>query len=129
MILVGDSVGTVMQGQPNTIPVELSEMEYHVRMVARAKPRAMVIGDLPFGSYQVSPQQAVESSVRLLKAGAEVVKLEGGVGMADTIAAITRVDIPVMAHIGLTPQSYHRMGGNRVQGLSLIHISEPTRPY
>ena len=116
MILVGDSVGTVMQGQPNTIPVELSEMEYHVRLVARAKPRAMVIGDLPFGSYQVSPQQAVESSVRLLKAGAEVVKLEGGVGMADTIAAITRVDIPVMAHIGLTPQSYHRMGGNRVQG-------------
>lgn len=116
LILVGDSVATVVQGQANTIPVDLSEMEYHVRLVARARPKAMVIGDLPFGSYQVSPQQGVESSVRLLKAGAEAVKLEGGVSMADTIAAITRVDIPVMGHIGLTPQSYHRMGGHRIQG-------------
>ena len=116
LILVGDSVATVVQGQANTIPVELSEMEYHVRLVARARPKAMVIGDLPFGSYQVSPQQAVESSVRLLKAGAEAVKLEGGVSIADTIAAITRVDIPVMGHIGLTPQSYHRMGGHKIQG-------------
>ena len=116
MILVGDSVAMVVQGEANTIPVELDEMAYHVRLVARAKPKAMVIGDLPFGSYQVSPQQAVESSVRLLKAGAEAVKLEGGVSMADTIAAITRIDIPVVGHIGLTPQSYHRMGGHRVQG-------------
>ena len=116
MILVGDSVGMVVQGEENTIPVELDEMAYHVRLVSRAKPRALIVGDLPFGSYQVSPQQAVESSIRLMKEGAECVKLEGGVVMADTIHAITRVDIPVVGHIGLTPQSYHRMGGHKVQG-------------
>ncbi len=116
IILVGDSVGMVLQGEDNTIPVDLDEMEYHVRLVARARTRAMVVGDLPFGSYQVSPQQAVASSVRLMKAGAQGVKLEGGVSMAETIAAIARVDIPVMGHIGLTPQSYHRMGGHKVQG-------------
>jgi 3-methyl-2-oxobutanoate hydroxymethyltransferase len=116
MILVGDSVGMVVQGEANTIPVDLDEMAYHVRLVARAKPNAIVVGDLPFGSYQVTPQQAVESSIRLMKEGAECVKLEGGVTMADTIAAISRVDIPVMGHIGLTPQSYHRMGGHKVQG-------------
>jgi 3-methyl-2-oxobutanoate hydroxymethyltransferase len=116
MILVGDSVGMVVQGAANTIPVELLDMAYHVRLVARAKPKALIVGDLPFGSYQVSTQQAVESSIRLMKEGAECVKLEGGVSMADTIAAITRVDIPVMGHIGLTPQSYHRMGGHKVQG-------------
>lgn len=118
VILVGDSVGTVMQGVGTTIPVDLEEMAYHVRMVARATPRALVVGDLPFGSYQVSPQQAVASSVRLMKEGAECVKLEGGVAMAASIEAIVRVDIPVMGHIGLTPQSYHRMGGHRVQGRS-----------
>lgn len=116
MILVGDSVGMVVQGEANTITVELDEMAYHVRLVARAQPRAMIVGDLPFGSYQVSPQQAVESSIRLMKEGAECVKLEGGVVMAETIQAITRVDIPVMGHIGLTPQSVHRMGGHKVQG-------------
>lgn len=116
VILVGDSVGMVVQGVANTIPVELEEMAYHVRLVARAQPSALIVGDLPFGSYQVSPQQAVESSIRLMKEGAECVKLEGGVVMADTIQAITRVDIPVMGHIGLTPQSYHRMGGHKVQG-------------
>lgn len=116
VILVGDSVGTVMQGAGTTIPVDLEEMAYHVRMVARATPRALIVGDLPFGSYQVSPQQAVASSVQLMKQGAECVKLEGGVAMAASIEAIVRVDIPVMGHIGLTPQSYHRMGGHRVQG-------------
>jgi len=116
MILVGDSVGMVVQGTENTIPVDLDEMVYHVRCVARARTKALVVGDLPFGSYQVSPEQAVASSVALMKAGAECVKLEGGLPMADTIAAITRVDIPVVGHIGLTPQSYHRMGGHRVQG-------------
>ena len=92
-------------------------MIYHTRMVARGRRRAIVVGDLPFGSYQVSPAQAVESAVRLVKeAGAEAVKLEGGVHMADTIAAIAAVDVPVMGHVGLTPQSVHRMGGHRVQG-------------
>jgi 3-methyl-2-oxobutanoate hydroxymethyltransferase len=116
MILVGDSVGMVVQGTANTIPVDLDDMAYHTRLVARAQPRALIVGDLPFGSYQVSPSQAVESSIRLMKEGAECVKLEGGVVMADTISAITRVDIPVIGHIGLTPQSYHRMGGHKVQG-------------
>ena len=116
MILVGDSVGMVVQGHRNTIPVELRDMEYHVRNVARAHPKALIVGDLPFGSYQVGPHQAVESAIALTKAGAECVKLEGGVHMADSIAAISRVDIPVVGHIGLTPQSFHRMGGHRVQG-------------
>jgi 3-methyl-2-oxobutanoate hydroxymethyltransferase len=116
IILVGDSVGMVAQGGATTIHVELDEMAYHVRSVAAAHTAALVVGDLPFGSYQVSPAQAVASSIRLVKHGAECVKLEGGTSMADTIAAITRVDIPVVGHIGLTPQSYHRMGGHRVQG-------------
>ena len=118
VILVGDSVGMVVQGTDNTIPVELADMVYHVRSVARAKTKALVVGDLPFGSYQVSAEQGVESSIALMKAGAQCVKLEGGVPMADTIAAITRVDIPVIGHIGLTPQSYYRMGGFRIQGRS-----------
>ena len=118
MILVGDSVGMVVQGRANTLTVELDEMEYHVKTVARAGTRALVVGDLPFGSYQVGPEQAVFSSISLMKAGAACVKLEGGLPMADTIEAITRVDIPVVAHIGLTPQSYHRMGGHKVQGRS-----------
>ncbi len=116
VILVGDSVGMVVQGHSNTIPVDLGEMVYHTRNVARAGTKALVVGDLPFGSYQASSQQAVESSIALTKAGAECVKLEGGVHVADAIAAITRVDIPVMGHIGLTPQSFHRMGGHKVQG-------------
>ncbi|MEO8264039.1 MAG: 3-methyl-2-oxobutanoate hydroxymethyltransferase, partial [Ilumatobacteraceae bacterium] len=116
VILVGDSVGMVVQGESNTIPVALDDMVYHVRLVSRANPRALIVGDLPFGSYQVSPQQAVESSIRLMKEGAECVKLEGGVVMGETIQALTRVDIPVVGHIGLTPQSFHRMGGHKVQG-------------
>jgi 3-methyl-2-oxobutanoate hydroxymethyltransferase len=116
VILVGDSVGMVVQGVNNTIPVDLDEMAYHVRIVARARTKALVVGDLPFGSYQVSPEQGLTSAIRLMKEGAECVKLEGGLHMAETIAAITRVDIPVMGHIGLTPQSYHRMGGHKVQG-------------
>lgn len=116
MILVGDSVGMVVQGLANTLTVDMDEMEYHVRTVARAGTSALVVGDLPFGSYQVGPEQAVFSSITLMKAGAACVKLEGGLPMAETIEAITRVDIPVVAHIGLTPQSYHRMGGHKVQG-------------
>jgi 3-methyl-2-oxobutanoate hydroxymethyltransferase len=116
MILVGDSVATVMQGERTTLPVSLDEMAYHTRLVARANPRAMIVGDLPFGSYQAGPSAAIEASVRLVKAGAECVKLEGGTTMATTVRAITDCDIPVMGHVGLTPQSYHRMGGNRIQG-------------
>jgi len=117
VLLVGDSLGMVVQGVPNTLPVTLDETVYHTRLVSRVTKRALVVGDLPFGSYQVSPAQGVASSIRLVKeGGAAAVKLEGGVPMAETIEAITRIDVPVMAHIGLTPQSFHRMGGHRVQG-------------
>ena len=118
VILVGDSVATVMQGESTTLPVSLEEMEYHVRLVRKANPKALVIGDLPFGSYQISVEQAVASSIRLIKAGAQAVKLEGGVSVANSLSAINAADIPVMGHIGLTPQSVHRMGGHKVQGRS-----------
>jgi 3-methyl-2-oxobutanoate hydroxymethyltransferase len=117
LILVGDSLGMVVQGMDTTLPVTMDEMIYHCRMVARARRRALLVADLPFGSYQVSPAEAVANASRLIKEGAaEAVKLEGGVPMADTIRAIASVDIPVMGHIGLTPQSVHRMGGHKVQG-------------
>jgi 3-methyl-2-oxobutanoate hydroxymethyltransferase len=116
LILVGDSVATVMQGQKTTLGVSMEHMEYHVRMVASAKPKALIVGDMPFGSYQSSVTDAVRNAVRLIKAGAEIVKLEGGLYVREAIEAIVRADIPVMGHIGLTPQSYHRMGGNKVQG-------------
>ena len=116
LILVGDSVATVMQGQKTTLGVSMDQMEYHVQMVASVKPKALIVGDMPFGSYQVSVRDAVNNAVRLIKAGAEIVKLEGGLHVREAIEAIVRADIPVMGHIGLTPQSYHRMGGNKVQG-------------
>ncbi len=117
MLLVGDSLGMVVQGNETTLPVTLDEMVYHTRMVARGARRALVVGDLPFGSYQTSSEQAVASAVRLVKdGGAQAVKLEGGLRMAETIAAIASIDVPVMGHVGLTPQSVHRMGGHRVQG-------------
>jgi len=117
MLLVGDSLGMVVQGNETTLPVTLDEMVYHTRLVSRGAPHALVVGDLPFGSYQASPTQGVESAIRLVKeGGAQAVKLEGGLAMADTIARIAAVDIPAMGHVGLTPQSVHRMGGHRVQG-------------
>lgn len=115
-IMVGDSVGVVVQGRANTLGVTLDQMVYHCEMVARGAPETVVIGDLPFMSYQASPPQAVASAGRLVKeGGATTVKLEGGERMAAQIRAITRADIPVMGHIGLTPQSIHRLGGYRVQ--------------
>jgi 3-methyl-2-oxobutanoate hydroxymethyltransferase len=117
ILLVGDSLGMVVQGLGSTLPVTLDEMIYHTRMVTRGRQYALVVADLPFLSYQVSPTEAIANAGRLVKeGGAEAVKLEGGTMMAPTIAAIAAVDIPVMGHIGLTPQSVHRMGGFRVQG-------------
>lgn len=116
IILVGDSVATVMQGHRTTLTVSMEQMEYHVSMVASVRPKALVLGDMPFGSYQTSPKDAVANAVRLIKAGAEAVKLEGGIHVAGAIEAIVNADIPVFGHVGLTPQSYHRMGGNKVQG-------------
>ena len=117
ILLVGDSVGSVVQGLATTIPVTLDERVYHCRCVTRGVERALVVGDLPFLSYQCSEPQAVESAGRLLKeGGVAAVKLEGGVVMESTIARIASLDIPVMGHVGLTPQSYHRMGGHKLQG-------------
>jgi 3-methyl-2-oxobutanoate hydroxymethyltransferase len=118
VILVGDSVGTVVQGHHNTLSVTMDQMAYHVQMVASQKTTALVVGDLPFGSYHTCHRDAIENAVRLIQHGAEVVKLEGGIHLADTIAAMCEMDIAVMGHIGLTPQSYHRMGGHKVQGRS-----------
>jgi 3-methyl-2-oxobutanoate hydroxymethyltransferase len=117
VILVGDSLGMVVQGLPNTLPVTLEEMCYHGRAVARATPRAHIVGDLPFMSYQVAPAQALEGAGRLLKEGGfESVKLEGGAEMAEHVRRVVRAGIPVMGHVGLTPQSVHAFGGFRVQG-------------
>ncbi len=117
VILVGDSLGMVVQGLDNTLPVTMDEMIYHTKMVSRAVKNAMVIGDMPFMSYQVSVNEAVRNAGRFLKeAGAAAVKMEGGAEVLEHIRAMTRSDIPVMAHIGLTPQSIHRMGGYKVQG-------------
>jgi len=116
-ILVGDSLGMVVQGLDNTLPVTMDEMIYHTKIVARAVRNALVIGDMPFMSYQTGIEEAVRNAGRFLKeAGASAVKLEGGVDVAGQIRAMTRAEIPVMAHIGLTPQSIHRMGGFKVQG-------------
>jgi 3-methyl-2-oxobutanoate hydroxymethyltransferase len=114
-ILVGDSLGMVVQGHSTSLPVSLNEVAYHVRCVARAAKRCLIIADLPFGSYQISSAQAVQSAVKLIKAGAHAVKLEGGERMIAAISAVVRADIPVMGHVGLTPQSVHRMGGFKVQ--------------
>jgi 3-methyl-2-oxobutanoate hydroxymethyltransferase len=115
VLLVGDSVGMVLQGKKNTLGVTLDHMCYHTQMVAQSQPKALIVGDMPFGSYQTCHKDAIASAVQLIQHGAEVVKLEGGIYIADTVAAIVEMDIPVMGHVGLTPQSYHRMGGNRVQ--------------
>ncbi len=117
LILVGDSLGNVVQGADTTLPVTLDEMIYHTRLVARGLSRAMVIGDMPFGSYQVGPEDAVRSAIRLVKeGGAQAVKLEGGRHVAPAIERIVAAEIPVMGHVGLTPQAVNRMGGFRVQG-------------
>jgi 3-methyl-2-oxobutanoate hydroxymethyltransferase len=119
VLLVGDSLGNVVQGHDTTLPVTLDEVVYHTRLVARGVRRALIVGDMPFGSYQVSPEDAVRSAIRLVKeGGAHAVKLEGGVDVADTVRRIVSAQIPVMGHVGLTPQSVNRMGGYRVQGRS-----------
>jgi 3-methyl-2-oxobutanoate hydroxymethyltransferase len=117
IMLVGDSAGVVIAGYENTLPVTVDEMVYHTRAVMRAEPKALVIADMPFLSYQVDLSEARRNAGRLIKeGGAAAVKLEGGEHAAPVIRAIVDMDIPVMAHIGLTPQSIHRMGGYKVQG-------------
>jgi len=116
-ILVGDSVGNVMLGYPNTIPVTVDEMIHHTKAVSKGAKNALVVIDMPFMSYQESIEQARRNAGRMIKeSGAEAVKLEGGVKMKDVIRALVDIEIPVMGHIGLTPQSIHRMGSYKVQG-------------
>ena len=116
MLLIGDSLGMVVEGHDSTLPVTIEATEYHVRCVARGSDRALVIGDMPFGSFQESPAQAFHNAARLIAAGAQMVKLEGGAVMAETTRFLVDRGIPVCAHIGLTPQSVHTLGGYKVQG-------------
>jgi len=116
LLLVGDSLGMVVQGHDTTLPVTLEEVAYHTACVARGAKRGLVIADLPFGSYQASREQAFASAVRLMAAGAQMVKLEGGRPMLETVRFLVERGIPVCAHLGLTPQSVHQLGGFRVQG-------------
>jgi len=117
IVLVGDSLAMTMLGHPNTLSVTMEEMLIFTRAVSRACARALVIGDLPYGSYTVGDEDAVRNALRFMKeAGADAVKLEGGVGVAPVVRRLVRAGIPVMGHIGLTPQSVHALGGYRVQG-------------
>ena len=116
MLLVGDSLGMVLQGKSSTVPVTLDEMAYHVRSVAAGNKTAWVIGDMPFASYQQSPSQAMASAAALMQAGAQMVKLEGGGWTTETVRFLTERGVPVCGHLGLTPQSVHALGGYRIQG-------------
>lgn len=115
-ILVGDSLGNVMQGHATTLPVTLADMVYHMACVARGANRAFLIGDMPFGSYQENAEQAFRNAAQLMAAGAHMVKLEGGATFAQTTEFLVKRGIPVCGHLGLTPQSVHQLGGFRVQG-------------
>jgi len=115
-ILVGDSLGVVVQGKKDTLSVTMEDMLYHTKLVAGAATRALVIADMPFLSYQVSVEEAVRNAGRFLQVGAAAAKLEGGAAVVDRVEAMTRFGIPVMGHLGMTPQSVHRYGGYKVQG-------------
>lgn len=116
VLLVGDSLGMVLQGQETTLPVTLGDVVYHTTCVARGSNQAFIVADMPFGSFQVSPEKTFEHAARLMAAGAQMVKLEGGRVMTETVRFLTGRGIPVCGHIGLTPQSVHQLGGYRVQG-------------
>jgi len=115
-LLIGDSLGNVLQGHESTLPVALRDMVYHTECVARGSKRAFVISDMPFGSFQVSPGETLRNAAQLMAAGAHMVKIEGGRPMLETIEFLTDRGIPVCGHLGLTPQSVHALGGYRVQG-------------
>lgn len=116
VLLVGDSLGMVLQGHESTLPVTLDEMVYHTTCVVRGATQAFIIGDLPFGTFQISPQETFAHAAKLMAAGAQMVKLEGGAEMVETVHFLTARGIPVCGHVGLTPQSVHQLGGYRVQG-------------
>lgn len=116
IILVGDSLGMLVQGAESTLSVSMEDSIYHTRCVARSAKRAVVLGDMPFGSYQESPQQAFANAAKLMAAGSHMIKLEGGALMAETVAFLSTRGIPVCGHLGLTPQSVNALGGYKVQG-------------
>lgn len=118
VLLVGDSLGNVLQGQRSTLPVTIEQMVYHTECVVRGCNRPFIVADMPFGSYHEDPAQAMRNAARLMAAGAQMVKLEGGAYVADTVHFLVERGVPVCAHIGLTPQSVHQLGGYRVQGRS-----------
>ena len=117
-LLIGDSLGMVLQGHESTLPVTLRDVVYHTACVARGAKRAFIIGDMPFGTFQVSPEEAFRNAAEIMAAGAHMVKIEGGAPMLATIEFLTQRGIPVCGHLGLTPQSVHQLGGYRVQGRS-----------
>ncbi|WP_371374052.1 3-methyl-2-oxobutanoate hydroxymethyltransferase [Sporomusa aerivorans] len=116
LILVGDSLGMVIQGHDGTIPVNIEDILYHLKLVRRGAPNTFVVGDMPFMSYQINRDEAIRNAGTLLKAGADCVKMEGGSKIADTVKAVVDAGVPVMGHIGLTPQTAAMMGGFKVQG-------------
>jgi 3-methyl-2-oxobutanoate hydroxymethyltransferase len=116
VLLVGDSLGMVLQGHETTLPVTLDDMVYHTACVARGSKQAFILSDMPFGTFQISPQKAFTHAEKLMVAGAQMVKLEGGAVMVETVCFLTKRGIPVCGHIGLTPQSVNQLGGYRVQG-------------
>lgn len=118
VLLVGDSLGMVLHGADSTLGVTLHDMQYHTRCVARGSKNTYIVADMPFGSYQQTPEQAMRNATRLMACGAHMVKLEGGAVMADTVRFLVERGIPVCGHLGLTPQSVHQLGGYRVQGKS-----------
>ena len=124
VILVGDSLGVVVQGKKDTLSVTMEDMLYHTRLVAGAAQRSLVIADMPFLSYQVTVEEAVRNAGRFLQVGAAAVKLEGGAAVVDRVEAMTRFGIPVMGHLGMTPQSVHRYGGYKVQGKAVEQADE-----
>ncbi len=116
VLLVGDSLGMVLQGHETTLPVTQDDMVYHTTCVARGAKRVFIVSDMPFGTFQVSPQETFAHAAQLMAAGAQMVKVEGGAAMVETVRFLTERGIPVCGHLGLTPQSVHQMGGYRVQG-------------
>lgn len=116
ILLVGDSLGAVIQGHETTLPVSMRDMQYHTRCVAQGSSKSYIVADMPFGSYQQNPELALRNASRLLACGAQMVKLEGGRAMIETVRFLTERGIPVFGHIGLTPQSVHQLGGYRIQG-------------
>jgi len=127
IIFVGDSLGMVVYGEPNTLNVSMEQMVFHTRAVARAVKRALVLADMPFGSYEVSVEEGVKNAVRLIQAGADAVKIEGGHDHRKLVKKLVRMGIPVMGHTGLTPQRYLRLGGYRLMGETEEEIEEILR--